>query len=198
MTMYDHWKDLTSGGGWVTEPSTDTQYRITQKEGRTFLDFQSASSKKDWWMSFWFWKRAVPFTHSVRAHAGFLKKCLSVVKRIEEDLAALQADKITIRGYSKGGALAVLCGMYFSFETEKVITFGAPRVVNKDPFSSVFYTNSRVYVSGDIVCNLPPRLFGYTLPGYPIRLGPKRIPRPKWHNDKQYTLHLEERVWKNG
>ncbi len=187
MDLYAHWKELTSGGGWNTEESTDTQWRITEKGDTLYIDFQAARSRRDWLMAFKFWKRKFC---GMRAHAGFLEKFQSIEKYLLESILETACTKYIFRGYSKGGAIATLSYIRFMDKEGAVqaICFGNPRVVNENMFTRNLM---RIKLSGDIVTNLPPWLLGYRHAGEAQRIGPWRIPLPKWHADHRYEEALK-------
>ncbi len=193
MNPFDYWKLLTGPGKWWTEESTDTQYRFHGKGDELHIHFQAASSKIDWRMAFWFILVRMRYLPRGRAHAGFLKKWTSIANDVV--IRAAHYKTIKLYGYSKGGAIATLAYLYFKEcfpekEVEAVI-FGNPRVISwnikTDEFNIV-----RVVNSGDLVCNLPPFLFGYKHIGSRIRMGKWRIPAPWHHGDWRYRQRLEE------
>jgi len=100
-----------------------------------------------------------------KIHKGFLDSLRNLEEEMYEELMTLVKKhplaKIYITGHSKGGALATLMGQFIISKNKKlkrkisVVTFGSPRVGNKE-FSSDYDINHYRYESfWDIVPHLP-------------------------------------------
>ena len=194
MTLYEHWKALTTGNSnpWVTEPSTDTQYRVTEKDDTVYVDFQACGSKKDWFMAFWFWKKRF---HTLRGHAGWVTKATSIEEAIVTRLSGTPK-KIVFRGYSNGAAIAFLMYSYFrpyvALGKVFLVAFATPRVFSKRNLRKINMDNCTfVKHAGDIVTILPPRLFCYGNVEHQI-IGTAKCYAPKYHSDKLYEKALKE------
>jgi hypothetical protein len=155
--------------------STEWKYKV---EGKTlYLAFKYTDSDLDWKQNFFFLPRLkkpykeMSFPWFI--HAGFLLKW----KAIEDQIAYWvldrvkwpgEYDNVVIAGHSQGGALAILCHEWWKYHNPHIpvqtVTFGAPRPVwfwnlkkIKDRFEGITQYRDR----RDIVCLLPPKLFGY-------------------------------------
>lgn len=103
------------------------------------------------------------------AHRGFLKVWKSVESHIAEYVLDLDVKRVTVAGYSHGGALAVLCHEYVYFNRPdlryslKGYGFGAPRVIyNPDGEVKKRWENFTVVRNpDDAVTYLPPAFLGY-------------------------------------
>ena len=197
MTLYEHWKALTTGNGnpWHTEPSTDTQYRISVQDSTVYVDFQACGSKKDWFMAFWFWKKKV---FKLKAHAGFATKAESIVKSIVHDLSFVEPERIVFRGYSNGASLAFLFYLLFTtelpymFDRVELIAFATPRVFSKKTLGKIDLTSCRfIKHEGDLVTHLPPKLFNYGDVPHEV-VGKARWHLPKYHADRLYEKELSK------
>jgi hypothetical protein len=197
MTLYEHWKALTSGNEnpWHTEPSTDTQYRITVRDDTVYVDFQAASSRKDWCMAFWFWKKKV---FNYRAHAGFATKAESIAKSLVHDLSFTMPSRVVFRGYSNGASLAFLFyvfftnGLWYMFNRVELMAFATPRVFSRRTLRSLDLSYCRfIKHAGDLVTHLPPKLFNYGDVDHQI-IGKARWHLPKYHADKLYADELRK------
>ena len=92
-----------------------------------------------------------------RVHKGFLVAYLSVQKHIDKEMDKLP-DNYTVytTGHSLGGSLACLQAMYGSVQAEQIITFGQPRVGNKNVAHKLSRLKYRRYVNhADLVTRVP-------------------------------------------
>lgn len=100
-------------------------------------------------------------------HKGFTELYGSLRPAVIHTLRHLPpAKKLVIAGHSLGGALASLCALDPAVSgkrrTVKLVTFGTPRI-GDSVFAAALKRNTtsniRVYRSGDLVPNVPPRNF---------------------------------------
>lgn len=198
-TIYKtQWQGLMGSTGfpWITEPSTDTQYRITETSTEIYIDFQACHSRKDWIMTLFFWKKRINGLN-LKGHAGFVTKFNSVINDISVYIMSKRKN-IVIRGYSKGSALATLLHIWLCERHYRPVTyvFAPPRVVNIRDTRYVFTAHTslfhRIVNNGDLVTLLPPRWLGYKSFGlsYVLNSGVFRLPLPRYHADKWYNEML--------
>lgn len=179
MNLKQYWQEAVKGP-WITEKSTDTQYKIEEDQDSIIISFQGSVSKKDWLQNFMFWKRPYKeMTKTFFVHAGFLKKYKAVHDVIIHRVLSTNK-KVKIRGYSQGAALALLCheDMYFwTTEQPDTIVFGCPRVFSifgwktlKKRLSNV----KRIENSNDAVTKIPFGWMLYKHYGIKIHIGNKK------------------------
>lgn len=183
---------------------TDTEIRFKQLGKTLFIDFEGSRSYKDWKHNFDFkMKRYDGFSISFYAHAGIIDKWKSVESIIFNKITAPGVRVVRFRGFSQGGAMAqiahVVMSSYCFFNTIKFesITFGAPNVFNKK--SNINMSGLlRVELSNDIVCHLPPGIFGYKKFGQELVINTndkwwKRIlPYIDEHSPENYRRNIVE------
>ncbi|MBO5670789.1 MAG: hypothetical protein J6S41_04505, partial [Clostridia bacterium] len=138
-------------------------------------------------------------------HPGFLKVWKSAEPYIAEILRETAAKRITVSGYSHGGALAVLCHEYVWFTAPERRTsltgigFGAPRVLWRIPgtlWPRERWTNFTVVRNiDDVVTHLPPALLGYRHAGKLLTIGEAgRYSAIDAHRPEAYERSLREYV----
>lgn len=94
---------------------------------------------------------------NIRVHRGFLKSYRSIEAELNLKINNLPSDyKFYITGHSLGGALACLAALYGDRTPDGLITFGQPRVGNKDTAKLLTDLNYRRYVNhADAVARMP-------------------------------------------
>ncbi len=113
------------------------------------LVFRGTDERKDWIQDF---KIDSVSTVYGKMHKGFKQSWDLVSKEIRDNLR----DKpLYITGHSYGGALAFIAGLYI--EHIEVITFGCPKVLQKDYPVYVKVNHTRVRNNNDIVTLVPPK-----------------------------------------
>lgn len=142
------------------------------------LLFEDSNGAVDWWRNLDF---AVQQYEGALVHRGFLSAFSEIEREVSEAIASPALRRLTIAGYSHGGALAVLCHAHAyrlrpDLRAHTVsVTYGAPRVYRRVPFDSeeTFARLLRVENAGDIVVDLPPKHFGFSHVGKALAIGEK-------------------------
>jgi hypothetical protein len=162
---------------------TDTEFGIFESDTVFRVAFEGSTSKVDWWQNIdFFVKPYKNMSHLFFVHRGFKKKYKSVqsniIARINE--ADYKGKAIQIRGYSQGGALAMLCheDVYFHSGVQPdTMVFGCPRVFsffNSKLLKTRLSDVQRIENGGDMVTGLPPWWFLFRHQGKKIHIGKKK------------------------
>ena len=93
-----------------------------------------------------------------RVHAGFAREFAKLWPSLERFVAATELP-IWLTGHSLGAALAILAAS--RIRPANLITFGAPRVGEREFGRRLSIAGERVVNCCDAVCVLPPELLGY-------------------------------------
>lgn len=168
-----------------------------------YILFQKSEGAEDWYNNLDF--PAAPYRDMAtewRAHRGFLRVWKSAEPYIEEILAETAYRRITVAGYSHGGALAVLCHEYIWFRYPSLradlhgVGFGAPRVIRcgrECRAAAHRWTQFTVVRCGrDAVTHLPPALLGYRHMGRLLTVGSRQLSPTEAHMPQSYTDALLE------
>lgn len=172
MTMYSlflrclniTYTHIEGDGSYASEKIGDTLY----------LYFEKSNGKNDWKTNLNF---PVKTHRGYLAHRGFVRVWESLAADIHKIVKDSACSKITVTGYSHGGALALLCHEYilsvFPAATVVGYGFGTPRVVwgflgNKRHRWDNFTVIRNI---DDIVTHLPPAFLGYRHMGNLITVG---------------------------
>lgn len=160
--------------------------------------FEDSNGAVDWYRNLDF---AAEDYEGALVHRGFLSSFLTVEREIADALAPSRLRRVTVAGYSHGGALATLCHAY-AYRARpdlrahlQTVTYGAPRVYRRAPqgASAVFARLLRVENEGDIVTDLPPRAFGFSHVGTPLRIGAQGESTPfQAHTAESYLRALAD------
>lgn len=159
--------------------------------------FEDSNGKLDWQRNLDF---AVNESDGALVHRGFLEAFSLVEDLIAEAIKSPSLRRLTVAGYSHGGALAVLCHAYaYSVRPDlrahlQTVTYGAPRVYKSSPSDSEarFSRLLRVENIGDIVTDLPPELFGFSHVGTRLAIGRQGAYGPfRAHMAESYLKELE-------
>lgn len=177
--------------GWtpIYNRDTDTQLIWKVKKGELYIVYRGTESIKDWMIDFLF----LPIFHGVDCgiHSGAMIAYESVINDNDLQSEIVQAEHITVAGYSLGGALAIVTAHELACKVSTkitCITFGAYRVYTHISKALTEFLKSAVnylnYVNGgDIVTKLPP--WNKKNPGT-IQLGKKKFLSCKDHYFSEY------------
>lgn len=187
-----------------TEVENDASFAAIGMGSTLCLLFQWSCGAVDWKNNLDF--PALPYRdmpHRFLCHRGFLRVWKSAEPYIDEILRGSDARKITVAGYSHGGALAMLCHEYVWFTRPHLregltgVGFGAPRVLWRLP--GTLWPKERwerftvVRNADDIVTHLPPALLGYRHTGNLLTVGkPGRYSGADAHRPEAYERSLRE------
>lgn len=180
----------------------DASFAVIGKKDTLYLLFQWSRGYTDWKHNLDF--PAFPYRdmpHRFLCHRGFLSVWKAAEPYIGEILAGTSFQKITVSGYSHGGALAMLCHEYVWFHYPhrrpllRGVGFASPRVLfrlpgtrwPKERFSS--FLNVRNI--DDAVTHLPPAFLGYRHVGSLLEIGEKgRYSSIDAHRPEHYREEL--------
>lgn len=188
-----------------THAENDASFAFHRSGGTLYILFQESSGAVDWDNNLNF--PAIPYRdmpHRWMCHRGFLTVWKSAEPYISAALTAAPA-RITVAGYSHGGALAMLCHEYIWFNDParrkelRGVGFGAPRVLWRLPGTlwpkERWQTFTVVRNLDDAVTHLPPALIGYTHVGTILEIGKKgRYTSIDAHRPESYEKSLAEFV----
>lgn len=170
-------------GKWKTA-GTDTQYRVEIIDGVQYVFFQPTMSRDDWIKNFMAWPRE-------SIHSGYLLRYDEARQQVLQELKKMPT---LFAGYSMGAAIALLFHVFEAGILQapcRSVLFACPRVF-WNCYNEGFLADEidSYYVGGDPVSHLPFAFLGYVHFGRRMRLGPKRFPRPRWHQAPEYRLAL--------
>lgn len=137
---------------------------IIQGQGNTVIAFRGTQSWEDWFDDAELSQVPYPYANAGRTHLGFTTVYSSCREEIIKSLAELDnLGTLYITGHSLGAALAVLCAMDVSVNTDidniLMCNFAGPRVGNPQfakVYNSMIKNTLRVVNVHDIVPMLPP------------------------------------------
>lgn len=178
---------------------------VLTRDSTLHILFQHSYGEEDWKNNLDF--PAVPYRdmeEDWRCHRGFLRVWRSAEPYIAEILAQTTFERITVAGYSHGGALAVLCHEYIWFHHPdkrahlRGVGFGAPRVIwcqsGCRRIAPRWENFTVVRNREDVITYLPPLLFGYRHMGQLLPIGKKgRYSSFNAHRPENYLASLAER-----
>jgi len=179
--------ELLLSGDWATA-GTDTQYKIIEEDDETIIVFAESNSKMDWKINFNFPKKAYKKEkQSMYVHRGFLKEWKLIrdilLNYVEGAFYIGSVKKITVVGWSYGGAMATLCmeDLFYSFPTLRssleLITFGSPRLIgcwNFKKVKHVWENTTRYHNGSDIVACVPFLFMGFRHIKKEVHIGKKK------------------------
>lgn len=139
-----------------------------------FVSFRGSSNIKNWISNIQI-SKVNPYNNTgIAVSKGFYKDYSYIKSDLLDNLSLLKKEyktnNIFLTGHSLGGALATLMAFdilnkYTNYNIKYLITYGSPRVGNKD-FSSVMnkynYISYRVTHYYDIVPHIPEEFMGYS------------------------------------
>ncbi len=173
-----------------------------KREGDTVkIFFEWSNGREDWINNFKFfaipWKPYKDMAHTWLCHRGFLKVWKGIEPYLLEYIEDPDVKRIEIVGYSHGAAVALLCYEYCRFNRPYIevegVGFGCPRVFWGYIPKSVkerFKDFKVVWNGNDIVCHVPPALFGFRHISEVVKIG--QTNPVKDHFDTAYLSHLKE------
>lgn len=162
----------------------DVSFAVQSAEGRLYILFEWSRGRTDWENNLDF--PAAPYRGMQDpwyCHRGFLRAWKVVQPYVETILQKLRPERITVAGYSHGGALAVLCYEYIWYHHPGLrvelrgMGFGAPRVLwcpDGCPALAARWEHFTVVRNlDDIVTHLPPKMLFYRHAGRLWEIGKK-------------------------
>ena len=188
--LYADYREVENGGSFAVVRDGELLY----------LFFEKSSGGEDWKNNLSFRAVDCDCEGEFFCHRGFLQVWRSVLPHIERQIQSPSVRRIVSVGYSHGAALALLCHSYIYSSRPDIrqdcdgFGFGCPRVIRgrvSDAAErwSKFY---RVSVAGDVVTELPPKIFGYRHVGKEIKVGKSGIYSGiDAHRPEIYALELD-------
>lgn len=180
----------------------DVSYCALRTGGALTLLFQHSNGERDWQRNLDF--AAVPYPPEAplfRVHGGFFDAWKRVQTIIDDIIRDEAIRRVTVAGYSHGGALALLCHEYILrnrpdlAEYINSVSYGAPRVVAAGISDELALRWARLIVvrnEGDIVTQMPPRILGFAHVGQPLLIGQAGKYGPfEAHRAESYLTELE-------
>ena len=174
-------------------------YALVHDGASLTILFEDSNGALDWSRNLHFVARE---HEGALVHGGFLSAFLAVREILADALSPAHLRRVTVAGYSHGGALATLCHAYAYHARPdlrahlQTVTYGAPRVYRRamQDASAVFERLLRVENAGDIVTELPPTSFGFAHVGTPLQIGVQGAESPfRAHTSESYLRALAER-----
>lgn len=152
---------------YIIEPKTKSACYIFYNKHQIDICFKGTSTFNDICFNLDIYPR-IFINDSIRIHNGFLKKYLSMKNNIIKNINFILNEKkykireISFNGHSSGGAIANIASLDMSYIYDdlkiKCITFGAPRVGNKnfiEAYNSRIKNSLRVVNQNDIITHVP-------------------------------------------
>lgn len=174
---------------------------FVEREGETLkIFFEWSDGAEDWKSNFNFfaisWKPYKNMKHIWFCHRGFLKVWKAIKPYLAEYIADPRNEKIEVVGYSHGAPLALLCYEYCTYNRPDVEVegagFGCPRVFwgyIPKAVKARFDKFKVVWNGNDIVCHVPPVIFGFRHVGEIVKIG--QTNPIKDHFDSEYIRNLQ-------
>ena len=172
-------------GPWITEPSTDTQYKVVEDKTSITISFQGSVSRLDWVSNFnCLLKPYKSMSNLFFVHAGFIKKYKSIRKvvRTKALKAKSQNKQFFLTGYSQGAIIAMVAHEDIRSQlglAVRTIVFGCPRGFSRygQKILKLRFENvTRVENGNDAVTKIPFRWLLYKHYGKVVHIGGER----KW------------------
>ena len=167
-----------------TDVENDVSFAVQQADGRFYILFEWSRGCVDWKNNLDF--PIAPYRDMQDrwyCHRGFLRAWKTAEPYVEKILQRMHPEKITVAGFSHGGALATFCYEYIWFHHPGLrphlagMGFGAPRVVSCptgcDALAARWANYTVVRNLDDIVTHLPPKFMGYRHVGRLWEIGKK-------------------------
>ncbi len=153
----------------ISNKEYDTQLLITINNNSLYICFRGSSSLKDWIVNLDLnLTKCTKNNKSYKIHNGFNNQYTSVkndiINKISHLLNIYNINNIVITGHSLGGAIATVCSLdlidnpLLFNKTVYCVTFGCPRVGNKDfinLYNSYDIKTHRIVTKGDPIVKLP-------------------------------------------
>ena len=155
----------------IDDEQSGVQCYIRKRGNELFITFRGTNSAADRYKNIMFCKKCRSFDENKRicVHRGFLSAYSS--KNVRDRIISLvreNTESITLTGHSLGAAMATLCAYdlkrtYPAIDYE-VYLYGSPRVGNTAfmrSYNKQLIKTLRIENGNDIVCKVPPAIFGY-------------------------------------
>ena len=169
--------------------------------------FRGSDSVWDWIKNFLFYKKVIPYDGTnpkIRVHSGFLKNYKSVREHVHKIVKESPVKKVVVFGHSMGGAVSVLAALDIQYNFNDVevgcFTIGTPRIGNeyfKKSFERRLPDYKHADYGSDLVAQIPPLCFGFSVLDKFYHLGPDRrkgIGTKKDHNWHLYNNALIDEI----
>lgn len=179
-------------------------YCLNRIGSELFVFFEGSNGRADWANNLDF--PSIPYSDMPckwYCHRGFVRVFKSILPHIKDALLDRSVSRITICGYSHGGALALICHEYSWYNRADLrenllrsFAIGAPRVIFAPRgicarLEERFVGLEIVRNIDDLVTHLPPLFLGYTHPREPILIGERgKYSRIDAHRPENYLTEL--------
>ncbi len=159
--------------------SSGVQCYIARGGSSALIAFRGSDELKDLLTCLRFSKER--FIGKSKVHKGFLRAYneSGILGEIQKSLSEAPISEIFLTGHSLGAALAAICALDLarSYEKAKIrcALFGSPRIGDAafaELFGEIF--TLRTENGNDLVCRLPPKLFGFSHIGSLYHMGRPR------------------------
>ncbi|PCJ19820.1 MAG: hypothetical protein COB02_06435 [Candidatus Cloacimonadota bacterium] len=127
------------------------------------IAIRGSTTLKNWIQDAKFFKVQDKWARNIQVHKGFYQTTRELYSKANKYLNPKY--KTIITGHSLGGGVAILLGLYlehFNFKKLDIITYGQPRITNKN--GAVILRNlrlERIVSQLDLVPSLPPKFLGF-------------------------------------
>lgn len=187
----------------------NSEYHHTEKDGSFALQregnllyilFEKSNGKKDWKSNLNFYPKRSDKEGGFACHKGFLLVWNAILPYIQEDISDKDIEKITVIGYSHGGALAAICHEYLYRKRSDIrnnifsYAFGSPRVYFgvRDNEEEIWENHTVIRNGSDIVTYLPPKFLFYRHVGKILEIGKEIAYSPiEAHKKESYEKSLK-------
>lgn len=171
----------------IDDAKSGVQCYIRIKGKSATVTFRGTDNAVDRYKNLMFCKKCNPYENvnpKICVHSGFLSayKSENVRSRIHSVLRE-GVERVTLTGHSLGAAMAVICALDLQYnfpgKDYEVYLFGCPRVGNgafKKSYDKRLIKTVRVENGNDIVCKVPPVIFGYRHVGSRLHIGKSKNP----------------------
>ncbi len=172
---------------YLKDDKTGVEVWTFKREDIFCIFFRASNEWKDWITNFIFCKKKYPYsspnTSGVKMHGRYVDGYMKLRDDLLNGYKASGCSQCLVLGYSMGFGLSTICALdiqyNFKLEEDKIACIGSgPRVFNKAgqiSFNKRVPNTFRYKYGNDIVCDLPPEVFGFYHVGKYVHIGPKDV-----------------------
>ena len=168
MTPREHLLATANADYKTLSRETDTEVAFTEVDDTLYIDFEGSLSTRDWLYNF---DMYYSLLGDFKAHRGILKKWDSVKYTIYGYiLKNTEREKVVFRGFSQGGAMALIAHTDFPFKNTRAVCFATPAVLCRGLPDYIFENVTLYEISNDPVTWFFPGILGYKKYGNVVRI----------------------------